>query len=252
MKSLLAIALICTLSAVSAQTRQKKTLTLDDCLNAAIDNSIQIKQAKNGEIIARANRSQALMNFLPSVNAAVNYDWQFGTFFDNISDQIVTQRNSSNPGISANWNLFNGFSNIYTRRQRDNDLISAREDIKSAELGTKASILQLYLNVILAQENIKIGQERVDLLTAQLDRAEKRQSVGVTSPEEVYNFRSQLATEKLNFQNLQNTFERNKLLLLQDRKSIRKPGRHYSLLLLIQPVGFPSHYRSSLILSNHH
>ena len=55
----------------------------------------------------------------------------------------------------------------------------------------------------------------MDLLEAQLDRAQKRESVGVGNMEDVYNFQSQLATERLNLQTLVNSFERNKLTLLQ-------------------------------------
>ncbi len=196
--------------------RQVRVLTLDECIEIALSNNLDIKRAGNNELIARSNNLQSLMQFLPSINAGINWDISVGNQFDNNTGQVVnvsTQR--SNPSVSANWVVFQGLSNFHQRKQRENELISAEMNKDNSELNTEASILSFYLNVILSEENIKIAQQRVDLLTAQLDREVKRESVGVGNLESVYNFRSQLANEQLNLINFQNTFRRNKLQLLQ-------------------------------------
>ncbi len=196
--------------------RQVRVLTLDECIEIALSNNLDIKRAGNNELIARSNSLQSLMQFLPSINAGINWDISVGNQFDNNTGQVVnvsTQR--SNPSVSANWVVFQGLSNFHQRKQRENELVSAQMTKDNSELTTEASILSFYLNVILSEENIKIAQQRVDLLTAQLDREVKRESVGVGNLESVYNFRSQLANEQLNLINFQNTFRRNKLQLLQ-------------------------------------
>ncbi|MBV6646743.1 MAG: TolC family protein, partial [Cyclobacteriaceae bacterium] len=198
------------------QEKDAVELTLDDCIQEALQNNIAIKTAKNNELIARSNQFQSLMNFLPSVTANINYDFFFGTTFDvNAARQVSATTNSSSPNISANWVLFNGLSNLNTRRQRNYEYKSASESVRDVQLTTEANILEFYLNVILGQENIKVAEERVTLLEAQLDREEKRESVGVGNMESVYNFRSQLATERLNLQNLRNDLQRNQLTLFQ-------------------------------------
>ncbi len=210
--------LLCLLLAVSASLSAQNTqvLTLDDCINLALENGLEIERARNNELIARSTKLQSLMQFLPSVNAGINWNMSLGNQFDQNTLQVVnitTQRSS--PSVQANWILFQGLSNLNVRNQRDHEYRAAQETSRNTTLTTKANILSFYLNVILSQENIKISQQRVDLLTAQLDRAEKRESVGVGNLEEVYNFRSQLATEKLNLANLQNVFAGSKLTLLQ-------------------------------------
>ncbi len=207
--------LLCLFS-MAQETKENRVLTLDECINTALQNNIQLKRAKNNELIARSNNFQSLMQFLPSVSADINYDISVGNTFDNNTGQVVnTTTQRSNPNISANWVVFQGLSNFHRRKQRENEYVAAVKTTENAELSTEASILSSYLNVILSRENIKISQQRVDLLTAQLDRAEKRESVGVGNMEDVFNFRSQLATEQLNLANLNNTYERNKLALLQ-------------------------------------
>ena len=156
------------------------------------------------------------MQLLPSISAQINYDYFFGTTFDqNAARQVTATTNSSNPNIAANWTLFNGLSTINTRRQRSYEYEAAQNTFDDAKLTTEANILAFYLNAVTSQENIKIAEQRVELLAAQLDREEKRESVGVGNLESVYNFRSQLANERLNLVNAQNLYRTSLLTLLQ-------------------------------------
>lgn len=202
---------------VLAQTEAELTqLTLDECIETALERNIAIKQARNNEIIAESNRFQSIMNFFPSLSAGINYDFFFGNFFDtNAARQVSETTNSSNPNLSTNMVLFNGFSNHYQLRQRSNELVAATATTKNARLNVESNILTFYLNVILDKENIKIAQERVDLLEAQLEREKKRESVGVGNLESVYNFQGQLANQKLTLNNLENTLQRDLLTLFQ-------------------------------------
>lgn len=210
--------LLCLLLAVSvaASAQEVKVLTLEECINTALQNNIDLKRARNNELMAKSNNIQSLMEMLPSISAGVNYDYFVGTTFDqNAAKQVTATTNSSRPSVSANWAIFNGFANYNTRKQRENLYQGAQSTVDGTKLTTRANILSSFLNVVLSKENIKIAQERVDLLASQLEREEKRESVGVGNLESVYNFRSQLATERLSLNNLQNQYESNKLQLLQ-------------------------------------
>lgn len=201
----------------SAQEVQKvQELSLDECINVALERNIGLKRAKNNELIAKANRFQAIMNFFPSVSAGINYDYFLGNFFDqNAARQVSSTTNSSNPNLSANATLFNGFSNQYLLKQRINEERSAKANVDNAVLNVRANVLSSYLDVVLSQENLKIAEERVELLENQLDREEKRVSVGVGNLDAVYNLRSQLSNEKQNLIDARNLVESTKLTLIQ-------------------------------------
>mgnify|MGYP006266641695 CR=1 FL=1 len=199
-----------------SQDRDTVVLTLDECIQIALDRNNELKRAKNEELIARANRFQAIMNFFPSLSAGVNYDFFFGNFFDtNAARQVSATTNSSRPNVSSSLTIFNGFSNHYNLKSRENELTAANQSIEGTKISVESDILTNYLNVIQSKENLKISQQRIDLLSQQLDRAKKRESVGVGSMEDVYNFQSQLATEKLALTNRKNEVKRLKLILLQ-------------------------------------
>ncbi|MEO1254660.1 MAG: TolC family protein, partial [Bacteroidota bacterium] len=193
-----------------------KELSLDECINVALERNINLKRAKNSELISKANRFQAIMNFFPTLSAGINYDYFFGNFFDqNAARQVSETTNSSNPNISSNAVIFNGFSNQYLLKQRINEQRSAKANVENAKLNVRANILSSYLEVVLSKENFKIAEERVELLENQLDREEKRVSVGVGDLNTVYNLRSQLSNEKQNLIDAQNLVETTKLTLIQ-------------------------------------
>jgi len=199
------------------QEAEKKILTLEECIQIALVNNIQLKQVRNNARISKANDFQAIMNFLPSLSGFGNYQWDNGTSFDNSSGQFFTgSRQSSFLQASTSLVLFNGMSNVYSKQATARALVSNTNQIKAQEQILQSSVLGSYLSVILDKENMKISQDRIDLLGTQMKREEKRESVGVGDMEQVYNFKSQLANEKLRLVNLKNQLLTDMLSLLQN------------------------------------
>lgn len=203
-------------SVLSQSAADTTILTLDDCIRIGLENNIALKTSMNNELIAKSNKMQSMMNFLPDLSAGVNYDFTFGTFFDQSAfRQVSTTTNTSDPFMRSTATLFNGLNNHHNLKRRQSELTAAEYGVESSTLDVKANVLSAYLNVILDKENLKVANDRVKLLQAQLDREEKRESVGVGNMETVYNFRSQVANEKLNAVRLENQLKSDKLRLLQ-------------------------------------
>ena len=197
-------------------SRAQEIITLDQAISVALENNIGLKRAQNNALIAKANKFQALMNYLPTLNAVANYDFFLGTFFDqNAARQISATTNSSNPRLDIGAVLFGGFANTYNLRQQNAAELAAQSDIDGQNIFVKASVLTSYLNVLIDKENIKISEARIELLESQFDREIKRESVGVGNMELVYNFRSQVANENLNRINFDNQYQRDLLALVQ-------------------------------------
>ncbi len=200
----------------SINTYAQEELSLDDCIKIALKNNYQIKRAENSALIAKSNRVQALLEYLPNLNAAINYRIDIGPTFDNNTGTFVNRTTRrSNPGIASTFIIFNGLRNTYQYKRTQNQEESSQFALESAKIDTESGVLAAYLNVVLDRERIKIANERVKLLSEQLNREVKRESVGVGNLESVYNFKSQLANENLNLVNLTNTLKADKLRLIQ-------------------------------------
>lgn len=192
------------------------TLTLDDCLQMAMDNDINLKRSKNNLQLAKSNKTRSVLNFLPDLNGYATYSINRGANFDNNSGKFVTTAlHSTSPYLYSELVLFNAFANHHLLHRREHELNSAIHAVNAAEVTVKAAVLVRYLNVVIDRENVKNSINRLELLTSQLEREQKRQSVGVGDLETVYNFRSQVANEKLNKVNLENQLRADMLLLKQ-------------------------------------
>uniref|UniRef100_UPI00404810D1 TolC family protein n=2 Tax=Roseivirga sp. TaxID=1964215 RepID=UPI00404810D1 len=201
---------------VSPIIKAQEVLTLEECIEIALENNLDIKRARNNAIAAKANLTQSKFNFLPSLSAGASHNWNEGLQFDNTSGSLVNTTTLSGGGsIGGSITVFDGFSNLLGM-QRNKILYDASEEtIKSNIQSTEASIVFSFLQVITTEENLKIAEQTRGLLSEQLDREEKREKAGVGNMEQVYNFRSQVAQQDLNIVNLRNSLESNRLTLLQ-------------------------------------
>lgn len=214
MKKLIYTSLIALLAVFTAHGQQ--VLTLEECINIALDNNIDIKRSRNDAISARAGYTQSKFNFLPSLSAGANHRWNEGLNFDNTTGQLVNTTTLGGGGaLSANLTIFNGFANVFTLQQNKALYEASLESIKTNIQTTEASIVGAFLQVVSTKENLKIAEQTKGLFEEQLAREEKRQAAGVGNMEQVYNFRSQVAQQNLSIVNLKNTLESSKLTLIQ-------------------------------------
>ena len=194
----------------------QQILTLQDCIQIGLANNITVKKVSNDFMIAQANEKQSKMEYLPRVSAYSNYNISHGLTNDPTSfDPVTATTRSSTPSVAMDLNIFNGMRtrnavrrNSLIKQAAEYNLAQSKDDI---ELAITAS----YLLVISDKENIKVANDRLELLSNQLERAERRVEAGVANMEQVFNLRSQIANEQLNKVNLENRYKSDRLSLLQ-------------------------------------
>lgn len=214
MKRLFTFALLMLLTA--SPIWAQRVLTLEECIDIALQSNLSIKRAKNQAEIAKAQYTQSKFNFLPSLSASARHNWFEGLAFDQTSGSLVNTTTLGGGGsVGAGLTIFDGFSNIYGMQRAKANSEAAEEAVKGSILSTQTSIVAAFLQVITTKENLKMQQETLELLNGQLDREAKRESAGVGNMEQVYNFRSQIAQQQLTIVNLSNNLETAKLTLLQ-------------------------------------
>lgn len=197
-------------------TGEAMRLTLEECIDIALENNIGIQRAKNDALIASSNKKQALLNFLPTLQARANYNNRTGTFWDeNAARQVSDVTRTSSPNINSDLLIFNGLRNHHNKKRRDNEFDASTYAVEGVKQAVMTDVISFYLNLAADKENIKISEGRLELLAQQLAREEKREQAGVGQIQEVYNLKSQVANEKLNLVTLKNTYERDRLILAQ-------------------------------------
>ncbi|MEP1097057.1 MAG: TolC family protein [Cyclobacteriaceae bacterium] len=202
-------------SCAQAQDADIRALTLEECIQIALNKNLTIKGAENSLLAARSNRNQAKFNFLPNLNANLNYSTNDGSGINNAGEVVTNASDQSRPRLSSNLVLFNAFANHHLLSRRRHEYESFRYQLENQKIVTQATVVRNYLNVLVDEENVRISDQRLQFLEEQLDRERKRESVGVGNLETVYNFQSQVATERLTNVNLKNQYQSDLLTLLQ-------------------------------------
>src|SRR5665647_92643 len=89
----------------------QKVWSLEDCINYALANNIQIKQQRLSLKLQEYSLLQSKTQFLPSLNGNVYHGYNFGKTVDRYTNSFAnTQVQSDNFGISSQMTLFNGFT----------------------------------------------------------------------------------------------------------------------------------------------
>src|SRR4029453_15515500 len=114
-KMFLSISLIFFYLATMAQAdtvvRGQKKLSLQQCVETALANNLDVLQSQLQMESSKIDRNQAKLNLLPNLNASAAQTFSQGRSIDPYSNTPVTQNvSSSNYGLNTGVILFNGLS----------------------------------------------------------------------------------------------------------------------------------------------
>jgi outer membrane protein len=194
----------------------QKNYSLEQCIQQALENNLQVKQSKNAERLQENTFFQSKANFTPNLNANTSVARSWGRNQDPSTFQLIeTQSDFIQSGINSNVTLFNGLANQYTLERNKVNLTTSRITTEKIKNNISLNIALLFIQVVLDKEQIKMAEENVKLDEARITRIQKLYEKGVIVEGELLNLQSQLATNKLTLQTLQNQLKKDKLSLLQ-------------------------------------
>ena len=187
---------------------QSKVWTLQDCIKYALDKNIQIQKTGLTNDQNQLYADQARFNRLPSVNASVseNLNWYKG--FDATTGQYGSNNgsNSTNYGVNTSVSLYNG-DKLKTRiKQAELNLESGKYYSESVKESVGLNIVNAYLQLLYANENVKNANKQIESTTEQLGLAKERMDIGLISLSDYLQIKSELSTEKSTLVTAQSTY----------------------------------------------
>lgn len=202
------------LSGLSIQAQQ--VLRLEECIDHAMLNNLQLRQVDLNVDRARYNKDRALADFLPSLNGGASYGFNFGRRIDPFTNQFATEQvESSNLFINASLTLFAGLTKINLHKQSKYAWLASQEDVNGAENDLRLNITTAYLNVLFARELLAIASNQLETTRQQVDRTGKLVDAGQLPRASLYDLESQMASEELNVVNAENDLNLSKVSLIQ-------------------------------------
>ncbi|SNR67420.1 TolC family protein [Lutibacter flavus] len=189
--TILAFALFISLNA------QDKKWTLQECVEYALDNNISIKQNKLNVAISEENVINAKGNFLPNLNASTNGNLNLGSGFDPVSqDRVSTSTFGGSFGINSGITVFNGYRNLNTYKQAQLGVESSKLDLEKIQDDISLFVVNSYLNVLFAKENLNVAKVQYEISKKQIESAKALFEAGDKPRSDLLNTQSTAAADE--------------------------------------------------------
>lgn len=214
MKRLLPI-LLCSLllSGLRNATAQEasKTWTLQECLDYAYQNNIQVRQSRNNQLSGIEDTKQAKAALFPSLVASTTQS------YTNYPSSEVTDNNSytGTYGITAGMTIFEG-GKLRTEVKRQKvqnqmDALSVEESVNDIRI----AIVQACMQCLYAADAVRINRSTAEASKAQRDRAEEMLRTGSISRVDFAQLQSQYSSDEYQIVVAGSTLDNYKLQLKQ-------------------------------------
>lgn len=237
-KILFLATILCTSVAFS-----QKQWTLKECVDHALEKNITIEQNKLSVEIAKEGVEIAKGNFLPNLNGNTNGSVNFGSGFDPVSqNRVATSFFGGGMGLSSGITIFNGYRNTNTYKQAQLGVESSVLDLKVIENNISLQIVNGYLNVLFAKENLAAARVQAEISKKQIEAAQKSFDAGTIPKGDLLNAQSTAATDAQSVIARENALD---LALLTLAQLIQVPNENFDIAPI--DVGTPS---SQLLYSN--
>lgn len=199
-----------------ASQAQTKAWTLEECVRYAIANNISIKQSELDTISANIEKRGAFGRFLPTADLNANHSWNIGLNQD-ITTGLLRNQTTQFTGIGANVgvDIYKGLQNQNSLRRANLSIVATKYRLLKMQEDVALNVANAFLQVLFNKENLKVQQEQLAINEKQYARSEELVKAGSIPRGDLLDVKAQVATNKQNVINAENTLLISKLSLAQ-------------------------------------
>jgi outer membrane protein len=200
---------------LSAQESQEQW-SLEDCINYALDNNIDIKKQLLAVKMQEEDHLQSKLNLLPNLNAGGNHVYNWGQTVDRYTNTFATNRvQSNNFYLSTNFTLFSGLQKFNTMKQNELNVEASQYDLDYMMDDISVAVSGYYLDILFNEELLEVAVRQLEVTQQQVDRMQKMVEAGTLAKGDLLNIQAQEATEQLQVVELENALQISYLNLMQ-------------------------------------
>ncbi len=200
--AILASSLFLVLSTSAQQGSMDNVWSLERCVQYAIDHNISIKQDSLNARLARYTLKQSQLSQLPTLSANGSYGKSFGRSINPTTNQFVDAGyNFVSTSGNGNLLLFGWMQVRNTIEKNRYSLEAYLADLDQLKDDVSLNVANSFLTTLLAQEQINISKNQVELSKAQLAQTRAFTDAGRLPELNVAQLESQLATDSSNLIN---------------------------------------------------
>jgi outer membrane protein len=198
----------------------QKKWTLKEAVDHALTNNISVKQNKLNIDSSVKDKEIAYGDFLPSAGISNSNNFTFG--FSTALDNTISSANRYrlNGSFNVNGSIFNGFRNLNSYKQAKLGIESSKLDLEVIENDVSLRVVNTYLNVLFAKENLEVAKVQAEISKNQINRAQAQFEAGAIPKGDLLNVQSTAANDAQNVVSQENALN---LALLQLSQLLQVP-----------------------------
>lgn len=207
-KALLFLCCLIMLGFIPAQAQ--KVWSLEECINYALENNLQIKRQELNVQYNKNNHTQSYFNTLPNLNGQINYGKSDGKTIDystEIPRYITEQYWSGTVALSSSVTLFGGFQTINNIMKTKYDFLKSQSDLEKSKNDISLQLALAYLQVLFSKELVDVAKSKLDVTALQAERTRKMMEVGNVAQGEYLQIKAQESNDKTSLISAQNNQE---------------------------------------------
>ena len=202
------------------QNQLNTTYTLDECIEIAINNNLDLKGSKLNAEASMVNYKQSRSNILPSINANYNLGVNNGRSIDPFTNDFINQELTfSNAGLNLNATLFNGFRLLNSIKQSRFSMEASEMEIEENKQNLILEVTLRYIQILNNKDLIGLSKSRLETTEQQLERLKSYYTEGTGNPVNYTDMQGQYTIDQMGLIDAKNglklsVLELNKLLNL--------------------------------------
>ena len=226
---------------LDAQTTEKEW-TLQDCIDYALQNNIQLKKNRITRLTAEEDVLQSRAELLPSLSGSTNQNIVYRPFVSSgqntvangyVQSSIDKVYYNGSYGINANWTVWNGNRNRNTIKL--NKLTAQKAEIDSVTMARtiEEQIVKLYVQILYSTEAIEVSRQSLATSKKNEERGQAMLEVGKMSKADLAQLTAQRAQDEYNIVSAENnvknyTFQLRQVLELTESDSFKIASPAYT------------------------
>jgi len=159
---------------------QEKKWTLKECIEYAYQNNISVEQSLLDVDQSNVDKTQAIANFLPTLNANASFNINTGANINPATNQFEnTVFRSASGGANSGLNLFSGLQNWRNLQRAKLNITAARYRLDKMKDDISLLIANSFLSILSNKEQLKVLQGQFEVTQENINNTKELVDAGV-------------------------------------------------------------------------
>jgi outer membrane protein len=188
-------------------------MNLNECIDYAKQHNLTVKKAELSYQQSQVNTLEAKQALYPDLSFSSEHNFSY--YAEKENQSLDKASYTGNYGLNSSMTLYNGGKLRKTIKQNIKQEEVSKLDIKDAENQITVSIIQYYIEILYANESVKIQESILKLSQEQLKRSEALLKAGSISKADYAQLESQNVSYQYQLIQAKNSLQKSKLNLKQ-------------------------------------